>query len=246
MSTRDNNSPRLTIGGYSVAFDPAEAYGGKKTPGGFVLAGQADLDSRAVMAAFDATATADRKRHDSHKSRELSSRERKLFVEMGSTSGGKPRIYNRKAAIVEARATKLPLSWACALLQQESYGGKNVFGHDPGNDVQGGTVTPERYREYRENLKRGQAAQGVGPTQLTYPPLQDMADALGGCYKVSANMHIGFEYLRTLMKTYGAKKGAMTYNTGGQTSPAGLAYATSLRNFQRKWRIRLRQAVRPH
>ena len=96
-------------------------------------------------------------------------------------------------AIAESRRAGLDLAYACALLQKESGGGANVFGHDrdrsgryifPARDG-AVAVTEELYREYKR--RRGPTGkggmQGVGPTQLTWWEFQDEADREGGCWK---------------------------------------------------------------
>ena len=77
--------------------------------------------------------------------------------------------------LIAARSTKLPLALACALLEQESGGGANVFGHDPTIFAGAGEVTKEKYLAYR--AQRGPTGhggmQGVGPCQLTWYSYQD-------------------------------------------------------------------------
>ena len=71
--------------------------------------------------------------------------------------------------------TGLPLALACAVLEQESAGGHNIWGHDGGANVKtggaytpGAVVTEDAYRRYRR-LADAQVIirQGVGPCQLT-------------------------------------------------------------------------------
>ena len=55
-----------------------------------------------------------------------------------------------------AREVGLALPLACALLEQESSGGHNVFGHDAvSNPVRGGVVTKDRYLEYKHYRQLG-------------------------------------------------------------------------------------------
>ena len=139
----------------------------------------------------------------------------------------------------EAKRHRLPVSLVCALVEQES-GFRNVFGHDrvanPIKSPPGGMleVTKERYEEYLRHRRRGEGAQGVGPTQLTSPHLQDRADELGGCWKPAANIRVGCEYLADRIKRFGKARGVQAYN-----GAAGNAYATSVFALQRKWRRRL-------
>jgi hypothetical protein len=115
--------------------------------------------------------------------------------------------------IREARATKLPLAFACAMLEKESGGGENVFGHDGvKNPVKGGKVTKARYLLYKRYRKMGWGMQGVGPCQLTWFSIQDRADALGGCHLPGPNMRVGFATLGALIRAYGPQQGARRYN----------------------------------
>src|ERR687894_620449 len=103
--------------------------------------------------------------------------------------GGRARIVDPKTTLRIARRVNrergaMPLSRACALLEKESGGGHNVFGHDKGGAVIGGTVTKESYRRYLARVRSGQGArQGVGPTQLTFSGYQEEADRHGGCWR---------------------------------------------------------------
>lgn len=124
-----------------------------------------------------------------------------------------------------ARAARMRLSVACANLQLESAGGRNIFGHDPTISIpeswKGAAVTKDRYLYY----KRRRAAygfQGVGPCQLTSPGLQDQADKLGGCWRVTPNLVTGFRFLHGLIRRYGSVRlGFQHYNGSG---PAAVAY----------------------
>lgn len=128
--------------------------------------------------------------------------------------------------------TKIPLSYALALVEKES-GYTNVFGHDAvRNPIKGGRVTFVRYRGYLAYRKRGWGCQGVGPVQLTYFAFQDEADRIGGCHKPYASMTVGFRLLKTLINQYGKEKGAASYNG---TGPAAEAYGRDWVKKQAKW-----------
>ena len=118
-------------------------------------------------------------------------------------------IKEPETAIAEARNAGLELAYACALLEKESGGGANVFGHDrdrngryifPARDG-AVPVTEELYRQYkRRRGARGEGGmQGVGPTQLTWWEFQDEADREGGCWKPAVNMRVGFRHLAELI-----------------------------------------------
>ena len=147
-----------------------------------------------------------------------------------------------KTTVAEARRVGLPISYALAFLEKESSGkdsdgsskiGLNLFGHDAvRNPVKGGFVTEERYRTYLANRKAGLGMQGVGPCQLTWWELQDMADRRGGCWRPEANMRVGFALAKRLIKQHGKLGGAMRYNG---TGPAAQAYAQDWLAKQRHW-----------
>lgn len=144
-------------------------------------------------------------------------------------------IVNPVWTYLEARRAGLPLRLACALLDQESGGGHNVFGHDPSIYAGAGAVTEAKYRAYK--AARGQTRmQGVGPCQLTWWSTQDKADYYGGCWKPRFNMRVGFELLAGNIRRYGLRDGIRAYNGSG---PAAEHYATSVLNRAALWDRRL-------
>jgi peptidoglycan hydrolase-like protein with peptidoglycan-binding domain len=144
-------------------------------------------------------------------------------------------ILAPRMVIQEAKRAGLRLDYACAMLQKESGGGKNVFGHDPTIFVGAGTVTKAKYLDYkRKRVASGNdQMQGVGPTQLTYWTLQDRADAQGGCWKPRINMRVGFKHLADHIRNYGESDGARRYNGSGD---AAVAYSKDLLAKAAKWR----------
>src|SRR4051812_3506014 len=88
-------------------------------------------------------------------------------------------IVAPKLAIREATRAGLRLELACALLEKESAGGHNVYGHDPTIFVGAGAVSQSNYAEYKRRrvASRNHLMQGVGPCQLTWWEFQDAADA---------------------------------------------------------------------
>jgi hypothetical protein len=142
----------------------------------------------------------------------------------------------RAAEVVKlAKAAGLPLAAAATLLEKESGGGHNVFGHDRvetgGNYVKGGEVTKEAYKRYKANRARF-GCQGVGPTQLTFAGFQDRADARGGCYDWSVNCAVGFDILAQGIKAGGFHEGFRAYN-GAES------YADDAMKKLAVWRSRL-------
>jgi hypothetical protein len=148
----------------------------------------------------------------------------------------------RPAEVIELAArAKLDLACACVLLIKESGGGKNVWGSDPvqtgGAYTKGSAVTQANYRAYRDAVKLGIAGrQGVGPTQLTYGPFQDQADAAGGCWEWRANVVTGFSILAGLIRVAGEQDGFRRYNGSG---PAADKYGIDAVSKLRVWRQKL-------
>ena len=144
-------------------------------------------------------------------------------------------ILNPRMVVAEAKRAGLRLDYACAMLQKESGGGRNVFGHDPTIFVGAGTVTRAKYMEYkRQRVASGNdLMQGVGPTQLTYWTLQDRADAQGGCWKPRINMRVGFKHLADHIRAHGEADGARRYNGSGA---AAVAYSKDLLAKAAQWR----------
>ena len=144
----------------------------------------------------------------------------------------------RAAAVIDiAHNAGLGLAEACTMLEKESGGGRNVFGSDGvstgGAYRKGEAVTEENYKAYKAaRLAKRAGAQGVGPTQLTWPPLQIRADELGGCWRPEVNMRVGFEHLRDLIKAYGTRGGFRRYNGSG---PAAERYADDAMAKLTRW-----------
>jgi hypothetical protein len=134
----------------------------------------------------------------------------------------------------EAKAAKLPLALACAILDQESGGGHNEWGHDPTIFVGAGKVTRWNYLRYkiRRRLSGNRLMQGCGPVQLTWWAKQDRADSLGGCWQPRFNMRVGFEDLAGNIRRDGLHAGIAAYNGSG---PAAQRYADSVLHRRSYW-----------
>jgi hypothetical protein len=148
----------------------------------------------------------------------------------------------RAAEVVELAASAgLELAAAATLLEKESGGGHNVWGHDNvktgGHYVKGAEVKQEAYRNYKVARDRGQiGSQGVGPTQLTFKGFQDRADQRGGCFDWRVNCAVGFEILADHVRRLGTRDGFRAYNGSG---PAAEAYAADAMGKLAAWRSRL-------
>jgi hypothetical protein len=172
----------------------------------------------------------------------LSERDEMLAQRLGAAG-----LKYKVTTIEEARRVGLPLSYALAFLEKESSGkdadgrarfGLNLFGHDAVRNIRGGLVTEARYRVYVRQRKAGMGMQGVGPCQLTWYGLQDMADAMGGCWKPRYNMRVGFAQAKALIKAHGKRGGVTRYNGSG---PAAQRYADDWIEKQLAWHRWLRQ-----
>jgi hypothetical protein len=132
----------------------------------------------------------------------------------------------------EAERARIPYYVLCAFLEQESSGGKNVFGHDAmkcSADIKGKHVTKRRYEEYK-GRRSTCGMQGVGPMQLTFHTLQDEADAMGGCWKPRINIRYGAGLLADYLEQEGSWHAAAKRYNGSEE------YANRNDELRRKWR----------
>jgi uncharacterized protein YcbK (DUF882 family)/peptidoglycan hydrolase-like protein with peptidoglycan-binding domain len=149
-------------------------------------------------------------------------------------------VADPAVVISEARRAGIPLALACALLEKETAGGHNVFGHD--RDRAGHYIFPARdgtipvtealYQEYKQRRKVTGMAQGVGPCQLTFKGFQDQADALGGCWKPEINIRVGFKVLADNIRANGQARGVARYNGDGAAADA---YSKDVLAKSRRW-----------
>lgn len=123
--------------------------------------------------------------------------------------------------------TGCPIAHLATLLDMESSGGRNVWGKPPGEcgQTRFSEVTEQSWHAYlaRRNTC-GQ--QGAGPLQLTWPGIQDAADAAGGCWRPHINVQVGARHFAELLKSYGNDRDALSaWNTGkpGWTTYSRLA-----------------------
>lgn len=128
-------------------------------------------------------------------------------------------------AFRQAHIARLGLPLACAMLMQETGGGRNVFGHD--RDRRGpcpgygwGDVTKANYLAFRRLRDLEHRSNGVGGCQLTSPGLQDQADGLGGCWLPRCNYAVGFHYLADGIRRLGLERGVASYNGSGVAAEA--------------------------
>jgi hypothetical protein len=129
-------------------------------------------------------------------------------------------------ALRAARRAHIPYYVGCAFLQQETGGGRNVFGHDASIFSGAGTVTKAKYLRYKKERKATGEMQGVGPMQLTWYTFQDQADRLGGAWKPYVNMLVGFRLVANLRRGTGSWHDAARAYNG--TGPMADAYAAQM------------------
>jgi soluble lytic murein transglycosylase-like protein len=96
---------------------------------------------------------------------------------------------------LEARRAGVPYSWALALVDQES-AFENVFGCDSGSILCHQFVTHARVIRLLGHVAQGGVSNGVGLTQLTYPPLIREAERRGGAHKPTYQLRVGLRYFR--------------------------------------------------
>lgn len=99
--------------------------------------------------------------------------------------------------VQEAKRAGIQPSWAFALVEQES-GFRNVFGHDRGSILAGQPVTRARVRRLLAHVRQGGISNGVGLTQLTWPPFIRHAEAAGGAHKPRVQLRVGFTLFRQM------------------------------------------------
>lgn len=145
----------------------------------------------------------------------------------------------RAAEVVQlAREAGLDLAAAATMLEKESSGGHNVFGHDNvktnGIYQKGAPVTKEVYLKYKAARQRKEIGpQGVGPTQLTLPAFQDRADAAGGTFDWTVNITVGFQILAEEIQQNGGFHGGFRAYNGTE------AYAVDAMQKLAVWQSRL-------
>jgi hypothetical protein len=141
--------------------------------------------------------------------------------------------------IHEARRAQITVRLLAAVLDQESGGGHNVWGHDPVKcGPKGGAVTRANYATYKR--ERGHCGmQGCGPMQLTWYAFQDEADRLGGCWDPRINIRVGAQTLGKLVRQHGLAAGIARYNG---TGPAAQRYSRQVLQRVAVWTDRCRKA----
>lgn len=134
----------------------------------------------------------------------------------------------------EARRAWIPVSLGFALVEQES-GFRNIFGADQGSILKHEKVTKAKVTRLLRFVERGGPSNGVGLTQLTYPPYIRHANRIGGAHLPKYQLRVGFGALRDKIANHGTVPGLAAYNAGRPDSPVGREYAIGVRAKQLRW-----------
>jgi hypothetical protein len=147
------------------------------------------------------------------------------------------KVVNPRVVVDEAKRARLPLRFALAMLEKETgIPQRNIFGCDHG---EGKALCHENVTEARvKALQRSGLANGVGWTQLTFPPLVVEAQKAGGAHKPRFQMRVGFRLLKSHMDQLGVQQGFRAYNG---TGPAAEAYGRDAVKIAERWEKVLNQ-----
>ena len=142
------------------------------------------------------------------------------------------RVKQPLVVIDEAQKQGILIGSALAMLEMETgIPQRNIFGcdHGAGRAFCHQRVTKERVAA----LRRSQLANGVGWTQLTYPPFVAQADREGGAHIPRFQMRVGFSVLRDNYDRLGSVYSM--YRAYNGTGPAAEAYANQAIQLRAKW-----------
>jgi hypothetical protein len=145
--------------------------------------------------------------------------------------------YSRTIADEAAKAG-IPYAVAFASIEQES-GFQNIFGHDPGGLYWGQPVTNAKVAALLRHVAAGGTSNGVGFSQLTYPPfIREAHCRRGGAAKVRNQVAVGFKLLADLRRQHGTWHEAFRAYNG--TGPAAVRYAHMMDDRVESWQRRLK------
>ena len=157
-------------------------------------------------------------------------------------------LNDRGALIMDrARAAGLGIGIACTVVDKES-DGRNIFGADWGTagvdkvPFTSLPVTRARVQALLRHINSGGKSNGVGLTQLTFPPFIRDAEERGGAHRPRVQLDVGFEILRDLTDKHGIKNGFAAFNGGegpGMFGAQAQAYAKDAVKVLGTWRKRL-------
>lgn len=139
--------------------------------------------------------------------------------------------------VEEAEYAGLGLALACSVVEYES-GGKNIFGADPGGPFVHELVTEFKCAWLMGWNAAGGTPQGVGLTQLTYPPLLERAARISGAHDPRSQCRVGFELLKSYIESESDLRRAIGCYNGGPSNPQ-YTYANAVLIRRSEWRRRL-------
>lgn len=134
--------------------------------------------------------------------------------------------------IEEARTAGLPLSWAFALVEQETAplgsanSFRNIFGCDRGSILCHERVTRDKVKRLLRFIDQDGPSNGVGLTQLTWPPYIREAERKGGAHRPRIQLRVGFRVFRSITRE--SYSNAWRYNGARE-------YQGQIEAKQRKW-----------
>ena len=145
-------------------------------------------------------------------------------------------IVDPETAMKVAREVDIPFYILCAYLEQETGGGRNIWGNDdtwmrgiPLRAFGLEEVTKNSYMIYKLHRSRF-GSQGVGPLQLTHSTIQDEADKNGGCWKPEVNILTGAKLIKSFRDSEGSWHDAARRYNGSES------YADHNDELRNKWR----------
>lgn len=164
-------------------------------------------------------------------------------------------LENGAVVYTEAKKLGVPMSLnedgtidiadIAAVVDHESAGGQNVFGCDSGGLFCNEEVTRERVDQLLAWIEEGGNSNGVGLTQLTYPPLIYRAEERGGAHLPEHQCSVGFEHLMDLVNRLGYVYGIAAYNVGEGNPQDGVdnGYFGKIMAKREKWKGLLAEAT---
>lgn len=168
-----------------------------------------------------------------------------MTVSSSQIANASLRLVNVQALAAACDRHHLPFYLGCTILEKET-GGRNIFGHDRGGafaDPDGKTidVTETRFKKFLELIHSGQAANGVGPMQITFPGFfPQMEQQHLKAWVPADNIMFGVSILaKTWATTKSVRKTAKAYNGGD-------SYAADAVKRAKAWRTRVGESDTVH
>jgi hypothetical protein len=133
---------------------------------------------------------------------------------------------------------RLDIADACAMVDHESMGGQNIFGCDSGGIFCNEHVTADRVQKLLRHIDNGGASNGIGLTQITYPPLIYEAEEMGGAHWPYIQCKVGFSLLYQMVEHLGYTYGIAAYNAGEGNAQLGIdnGYFGKIMVKREKWK----------